>query len=708
MMDASRFASFDLETPLDGSRIVCGSTARTVGGVVVGELLDREAALLTARWLLESDRVIVGAFIVFDFGVLVKEDPTFLPLIFKAYEEERVWDIQIAQAAHAIAEGNLYIDPRNGQPLRNAEGKRGRYSLATVVSLVLGRDDAKDRDFWRKRYALLANVPIDEWPADAKQYPVDDAVNTLEAGIVQVLGGGAGVTPGPHRNRDIVAEECEAAWDMYLGGKLRGVRTSRARVDALRASAEAEVAAHAARAKVAGYLKADGKIDRAAVRRAVVRAYGGDVGKCEVCAGGKVLSAKTGKPIICAACSGTALDLSTVPSILTPTGAVSTDREILAESGDDELAALGENEADKVLNTYVPFVEQGVDEPITFNPNVLLASRRASYDGPIQLLPREGPTRECFEARDGYYFLSCDYSALELCTLAQICNWVVGWSVMADTINATGNPGMLHTALGAQMVGMPLDEFAALVRAGDHWAALVRQAMKPANFGFGGGMGSAKLVLSARKKNQGFTRLPSGVIVPGVRFCVMLDGAEQCGVTKVTEWRGREYPPLCESCVTIVEDRIRPAWFKQWPEMRPYFDWVSRRVDLGGDFPFWGTDSVRGGCGFTDGANHSFQYLAAAGSKRALRAVTRECYLDESSPLRGTFPIAYIHDEIFSETPMAGASPAADRMVEVMEREMRELVPDIAVKVEPSLSKFWSKSAKAVRRDGQLVAWEAQ
>ncbi len=34
--------------------------------------------------------------------------------------------------------------------------------------------------------------------------------------------------------------------------------------------------------------------------------------------------------------------------------------------------------------------------------NVLVESGRASFEGLVQLLPREGGVRECFKARDGW------------------------------------------------------------------------------------------------------------------------------------------------------------------------------------------------------------------------------------------------------------------------------------------------------------------
>jgi hypothetical protein len=699
--DVDKMVAFDLETALIepgilAPKIVCGSTASTG---FVPALIPGDEVLWNAKRILKSDLIIVGANVAFDFACLAAEDPDLLPPIFQAYEEGRVYDVQIAQALHAIAEGNLYQDPATGQPLE------GRYSLKRCVSFVLGRDDAKANDAWRLRYALLEGVPVEQWPAEAKQYPIDDAVNTLEVAIAQVKGGGAGVTPGPHRNLGDLSNQAETAFALHLGA-VWGLRTDRGRVEALRARTEEAHTRFVTKFRELGFFKADGKKDTKAIKRAVIRAYGGGTKPCHLCVSGKVLSPVSGNAINCAACSGTGLELGPTPT--TPTGGVSADRDTLAESGDIELAAFGDNEPEKIRDTYLPFLEQGVDRPIALRPNVLVASGRTSYDGLIQLMPREGEARGCFKARDGYLYCSVDFGAGELCTLAQVCYWLFGRSQMMETINATGDPGSLHTALAATMSGCTTEEMTARIKAKDEGAKKYRQAAKALNFGLPGGMGAAKLVLSKRKKNEGTTTLPDGTKVPGIRFCVLLLGAERCGVEKVTEWKGRPTPPICKACVELVDAELRPAWFRQWPEIKLYFDWISNRVgEYGnGELPCFGTERVRGGLDFTNGANNGFQALQSDVTKLGHRLVNRESYLDEGSDVFGTRVIFEAHDELFSEVPIERAHRAAFRKTELMLQASRILVPDVVMRAEPALSYCWTKSAEPAYRDGLLIPWE--
>lgn len=738
--DPFRFSSFDLETHQveDGvlaPRIVCGSTARFGEP---GELLGREAAVEAARALLASDRVVCGANVAFDFGCLAAEDPSILPLVFRAYGEGRVFDVQVAQALHAIAEGNLYLDPRTGQPLTNPEtGRRGRYSLSACVDLVLGRTDAKKNDYWRRRYALLDGVPQEDWPDDARQYPVDDAENTLAVVVAQAAGGGAGATPGPHRNLGDLADQCETAFCLHLGA-MRGLRTDRAGVAALRRATEGAHAEFIEKFRALGFYDGDGKRRAGAVKRAVVLAYGGGApcsrsienrrvqpGGLEgvdveagdaaasgaACSGGKVLSEKTGNPINCPECGGTGLDLRLAPR--TPAGGVRADRDALVESGDADLAALGDNEPEKILSTYLPYLESGVDRPISLRPNVLVASGRTSYDGLIQLLPRLGGVRECHRARgvwsglqEDYVYCSVDFAALELCTLAQVCVWLFGQSRLADTINATGDPGMLHTAFAAKIAGVPVEEMAVRVKAKDPDAKKKRDVAKNVNFALPGGAGEARMVSMARGKGAGETVAPDGTVYPGIRYCVLIGGAERCGARKVTEWRDRPTPPICLACVELAAE-LREAWRQQWPEMRDYFQWVTDKVDAGGEFPCFASGRVRGGLDFTNGANNGFQALGSDAAKAALRELTRECYLDRGSPLWGTRPIFFSHDEVVAEMPLRKSALAGPRMARVMVDAAQPYLPDVRLKADPALMFRWYKNADmAFGAAGELVPWE--
>jgi DNA polymerase-1 len=717
--------AFDLETHLiqEGllaPPIVCGSTATRAGG---GRLLSADEAREYFREKI-AKVMLVGANIAFDNGVMAADaqhrgDPTVLDWIFEAYERGLVFDVQLAQALDAIAKGHLFLDPRTGGGLRDpATGKAtGRYSLSICSDLVLGRVDAKANDLYRLRYAILERLPMSEWPREATQYPVDDAVNQLDVGLAQMGVGGV-----PHENLHDMIRQARAAWALHLSC-MWGLRTDGARVAALKEKLTILNGAAQKRFTELKFFRPDGSKDTSLVKRYVATAYGAK-GKCPICAGtGKVPSPSSGKPIVCKSvdsldsegsivrigCDGTGFDLATAPMLpRSEKGAVSCDRDSLMESGDETLYDFASvSEGEKQEGTYLPFLEKGVNGIINPRSNALVASGRTSYDGLIQLIPREGGIRECFIPRPGRYFCSTDYAAGELCTLAQSCLWTVGYSRMAEVINATKDPGSLHTTLAARMVGLGDVEMDNLIKAKDPKAKGYRQAAKAANFGFPGGMGAVKLCLAKRKKSEGITEAPDGTKYAGLRFCILLGVADRCGVEKVTEWKGRPCPPVCKACAETAE-QIRATWFDQWPEMQEYFAYISSQIDVDGRLTQFISNRIRGGLDFCNGANTLFQGLLAEAAKHALWLISKEAYTDRESPLWDTRPVIFAHDEVFSEVPIETAHIAGPRQALLMVEAAREFIPDVFMDAQPALMDAetgWTKAAEPMYVDGKLVPW---
>lgn len=723
--DPARFVAFDCETHLiqDGllaPPLVCASTAYAYvhhdrsSEVLSGRLLDRDQARAFFRGLVTSDSIIVGANIAYDILVLAvdaaRRGEDLIGDIFRAYDEGRIYDVQIAESLHAVAGGHLGKHP-DGSPLKDAKGRiTSRYSLDTCVRLVLGRDNAKVNDRWRLRYHELEHLPISEWPEDAKIYPVDDAVNTLEVAIAQVT-----------RNRNLhdLAAQCRAAWALHLGAAW-GFRVDGVALGVLEARVQEARKAGAARWAEIGLLRPDGSQDLARARAMVARAYGSSEscpacgGLCKLCSGsGKIpgvrglkcceLCKGSGAPK-CDNCGGTGLLLSpAVPR--TEKGGIAYGRDALTESGDEDLMAFAAwSEEAKIANVYVPYLREGTSAPLNLRPNVLLETGRASYSGVIQLLPREGGVRECIVARPGTVLASVDYGGLELVTHAQSCLWLVGYSELAEYIKREG-ASAAHAALGAQLAGLEYEDFKQRMKA-EPFLKACRQAAKPGNFGFPGGMSGAKLVLQQRKQGPD-TVAADGTKYKGLRFCIVMDGAEACGVQKVTEWKERPLPPTCRHCIECA-DRLRDKWFATFPENREYFrtpvsnasdrGWVEQHV----------SKRIRAGVTFTSAANGYFQGLAADGAKLALYRTSRECYTDRGSALYGSRVILFAHDELVVEIPEARAHEAAHRISDVMVAAMGEFCPDVPVEAPPALMRKWFKGAEPTYVDGRLVPWEPE
>jgi len=325
-----------------------------------------------------------------------------------------------------------------------------------------------------------------------------------------------------------------------------------------------------------------------------------------------------------------------------------------------------------------------------------------------------------------------------------------------------------HSALAATLLGVSYDDF--IKRKKEPRFKYARQASKPFSFGKPGGMGDVKLVLQQRKQGPD-TPCPNGPVmiddgdgnlVPGyrgLRFCVLMDGAERCGVRKTTTYRDRMIPPTCEHCIECA-NRLGRTWKQQWSENSRVFDMIADFVDNGmviqpeslerwpwlkevfvpwqhlnpGEVMQHVTGRIRNVATstkespFCSAANGFFQGMLSDISKAAYRRVTRECYdatvripaqqyhnskrsqyVGCGSPLLGSRAIAFFHDELFLEHPESIAADAAERASEIMIEEMAWYCPDVAATcgAEPTLMRAWNKSAECVRdENGRLQVWE--
>ena len=694
--------AFDCETWLIQPKrtappLVCASAATKDSS----SLLDKTQARKVFREVLKEGSIVVGANIAFDVAVMVadaweSERVDLMPAVFAKYNRGEVFDVLIAERLDAIAGGYLNKDPRTGGPLRK------RYSLEMVTELVLGRTNAKENDFWRLRYAMLQDVPIVDWPEEARQYPIDDAVNTWEVGAAQCghLKRDDG-TLSAAMNLHAMADIARAAWVLHLGA-CRGFATNAAKVEALAKQTEEAIEAGRKRFEELGLIRADGSKDTAKMKRLVVEAYGPEAGACGNCGGEcKVLSETSGRPINCKACNGTGKDLDSAPGIpRTEKGGVMTARDVLVDSGNEDLADFGEwGEQDKVLTTYVPALRDG----LPLRPNVPLANERVSYGGIVQVMPRGGGVRECVEARPGHLLSSVDLAGIEMVTWAQTCINLLGYSTLADAIN---NGADAHSILGADLCGITYEEFLSLRAAGDKQINNYRQAAKAGNFTFAGGGGEVAFVLAKRKEPGMVTFAPDGKVYKGTRFCILVGGRERCGETMITEYKRRPTPaPVCAHCVEAAA-RIRQTWRGRWTEANDYFNLINEVVESKGAIVHFASDVIRGGVDFCQAANGYFSALAAVGSKRAYYEVQRECYVVPDSPLYRSCAIGFIHDEIVSEHPEESAGLAAQRVADIMIEELSAVCPDVLVKAEPALMSSLYKGAEPVYdKSGNLIPW---
>ena len=471
-------------------------------------LLGRDDALATMHALLDADDIeFVAHHARFDFAVLCAADATLLPKVFRAYDEGRVRCTMVREKLLALARGELADEGDTGAK-RNV-----RFSLAACIERRFNIDLSEAKGTkggplpWRMRFSELDGIPVESWPTEARDYALDDAKYNLalfDAQTTEINEQGASGNTVPDE-----APQTRAAFWLYLMS-VRGVRTDPQRVNRLNTALRAEYARINALVRAADVLKPKmqkGEMvwskNMTALRGRVVSAYGGEE-RTPMTAGGKkgVPAVSTSREHLLAPIDKAVLKW--VEDLEQQVFAARAERSEPDMEG-EEAAALSRELAyaaaeahgldgeqvynwlvlhavaersgvEKLLKTYVPTLLQGTQFPITTSYTELLASGRTSSVKPnLQNPPRKGGVRECFIPRPGYFYAFCDYSFIELCTLAQSCLEYFGWSHMADAINAGLDP---HLDMAASMLGIDYEEAKRRKKADDPQISEYRQLSK--------------------------------------------------------------------------------------------------------------------------------------------------------------------------------------------------------------------------------------
>lgn len=482
------------------------------------------------------------------------------------------------------------------------------YSLKALAKRWLDEDLEKGRV--RVTFHLYDDVPIEQWPKEYTEYAIKDSVITAQLW---------------HAIPDVVDEDmqCRAAFALHLMG-IWGIRTD------LAATFEYENELKQEYERIYGdishffkgkFVKGKPSKNMTVIKAAVTESFNGD-------------------------------------PPLTDKGAVKTDKYTLEASGHPDLLDLREfQKISTYVNTYIPLLKQRIIH-VQYG---LAETGRTTASPNIQNQPRKGMVRQCYIPRPGYYFCSCDYNQIEMCSLAQVLLWLFGESVLADKIN---NDIDTHLWVTSIIKGLEYDETLKLYKEKDPTIKQFRQVSKVANFGYPGGM----------CKPETFSEYARGY---GVHITVEESAA------------------------------LRPQWLRAWdPDMEQYFEFMKNGVNNEPVINQFISKRVRGDVRFTQACNSLFQGLTADGAKAALYAVQKACYNDSTSPLYRSRPVAFIHDELLVEVPQDKAHEAAECLSSIMISEMKEYLPDISVKAEPALMERWHKDAEAVYdKEGRLILW---
>jgi hypothetical protein len=640
----------------------------------------------------------------FDVCVLMAQYPDLIEPLFDLYERDQVCDTIIRQKLFDIAKGRFKIMSRRGYALDR---------IASAHKLDLGLDK---NDPWRLRYGELVDTPVSAWPVEARRYaekdvyaqrliwhaqekyaasraiPLDDQFRQTRKALWLRLMECRGFMVDPRRTEAYIAEvrkvlehdreELLAAGLVRNNGTKNMLEAKRHMVEHCRRAGHEDIPltdggeeSYAAWLLAAGALgfvegedvadtlnrapigltyswwetQKDNALAGVSLNEDSVILYGDDLMESYQRYATSTTQLARAERLYLAARAGK--PIQSTFGTLQDTGRTS------CSQGD----ARKGTDANKSPTAYGAQIQ---------NPaNDKKIKRR---DGSVFL--RKGP-RELFVPRRGRLLCSTDYPSAELFGWAQCCIWAGIPSRLASVLNNGGDP---HAELGAELAGISVEEAYRRKDANDRdFIDKHRKTGKHGNFAFMGGAGAPRFVDMVWKLAR-----------------------QQIPLEQDT--------PEGPSAVTV-----RNAWYKTWPEARPYFRWVSRQLsgergNERGDFTQFWSKRRRGGLWFSAMANTPFQGLIADIAGAACWRITREMYTGKCwddrtrpSPLAGGFLVDFLHDEPISELLEERAHEGAFRQGEIQTATAREIGPDVSWgEIEPALMERWYKSAEWVFEHG--------
>ena len=597
--------------------------------------------------------------LAFDMTVIGEEYPHLLPEIFQMYEDNLCECTILRERLLDIAQGRLGKDFE--QLSKKGKPKKKLYNLKDLTFRYFQAD--LDKSTWRKGYGDLYNIPFSYWEQGAKQYVIDDTEWTLALYEKQQELAGEDIPNSP--------EQARAAFALYLLSAW-GIRTDSRRVKKYKDKLLKRMAEEEAVLKELQVMRPTGSRNMKAIKDLLRSVYEG-IGL---------------EPVL----TDTGLEKQEKGELTDPWKYVSTS----AESVDDLLDAITHWELEtggkapkewlkighlsaythtqKLLGTYIPVLEKGASKPINPKYEALVETGRVSCSSPnLTNLPREPGTRECFVPRPGHVFCSVDYEALELHTLAQACINIVGYSTMADALNAGKD---CHTLFATNYLIPHISyEDAMRIRKDPQHPQYkevkrARDLAKIGNFGLGGGMGAASFKEYAKNSD-------AHIILT----------LKQC-------------------------KELKAAWLKQWPEMREYFSIMASMIDPETGVAVAeqiGTGRIRLVDRYSALCNTFFQGAGGDLAKEACFMLQKAAYVDRTSPLFGSRMVAFVHDETIMEHPIADAHVRGAEQARIMIQAGQKICTHVPLKAEPCLMTFWSKEATETWKDGKkggiLIPW---
>lgn len=638
----------------------------------------------------------IGFNIAFDWGALIQACPDLAPLVFQAYDEGRVVEIEIVERLTQIATGERGLD------------RRAKYPSLERLVLHYGLPPLVKDDGVRTSYGPLLFAPLESYSPRQREYALSDADATWHVGRRSLdAAHAAGVTDAA-----IQSESRHAFWTHLANAW--GLRTSGARVEDLRRAALGRLNELRAIAGGAGFIRDDGKTNVTYLQQYVAARYAADDPARGQWVPGRVVGEvrdRVTKLPTGAWREGARTEVrwvwTYVPKALRPKAPrvkpkverppnVATSKVIREDSGDPVLESLAELGAvASIVNLQIPMLAAGVDRPIHTRYR-LAGTTRTTSDGDDGATEGSGNqqnaarnlndephlrVRECYEPRPGYSFGDLDASSLELNTFAQVLGWLCGRWGLAEKLNQPGYD--------------PHAEFAArnLVDAGSARDSKAfkdaRQFAKIPNYGKLGGQGAASLQRYARAQ--------------GVKMSV--ERAQEISRMWSRDnpdamfYQQSYIPGLERACPRHGYDRQRG------PSRRECETCGLHDFEIPGSPGIW-----RRGVSFTSACNGHFQGLGAQVMKAIGWSLTREAWCDRSSPLwigYGARLVRFVHDSFFYELPLGAEHEIMSRVAAVAIDGLARGLPNLKAGVSYHATLIDCKAACPVFDErGRLRPWD--
>lgn len=743
----------------------------------------------------DDEAVIVAHNLAYDLGVISAAFPDLIPQIFRLIYAGKFKDTIIREKLLNLTDHGD-IDFR----FWGNTAKRLVYDLASVVKARFGVDISEGKsgeDSWRMRYEELDGIPVSKWPQDAISYAMDDPVWAAKVYVDQITDAEKlikeGIDPFTTEDFRVAADYCLFLATAY-GTAVDPITVGQVSEEVFSALIPEKLpllfTKDIWKEFPADAIEAAG-VDPKSLKMSIVskgkppRPYkGGTKEHLPECEGHKEHpDYHPSRKVVCSCPpkmtaaqpeklnSNVLRDFVRVLAEVEPEvtlkygdltdkmkekglteGNLSVDSDWLAEHKgfhDVLMEYAARQELQKLATDYIPNLTRAIDEGgIIHAPfDVLKRTGRSSSSGGGKRHPKPFPAwngqqvdprvRKAIVPREGYIFYSLDWKAMELCTAAQKCLDLFGYSVLAEKINAGLDT---HAFLGGQ-IAYHLDEgFAALCDSEDPdetfqklWS--LKSDKSDCDFPWAKheneeriakGQEPKEFVMSDFFKHFRNFAKPTGLGYPGGlgprTFVAFARGTYGVSVNHETA------------------KHLREIWLNVYPEFREYFRWIDHdavdrrngrreykdkktgKIKYQNKYVYTTPlGMVRSGCDYCAACNgNAMQSPGAEGALMAMIEATRATHdpeyehpnlcWDENGYV--SKPLLFIHDEIFGELRDEGAEINHARIMEqcrLMEGAFAAVAtPDVKSTVEPALMRrCWTKVAEdAYDKKGHLIPWD--